>query len=199
MTRVQPITKRKRTVTLESHEMEDVFAPEAKATGLPHRRVTKYPRTTYSEEVEAGSSVFSPPRQESASRGELTRSYPLLQKDCAITDLYWGTGGISEGARMAGSDVKYRVGRVKHVAKTHQFNHKNCQTLQMSVGDFLQDREVLPVDILHSSCPCRYWSMQHTVPGKDDKENIAASFMVAEAARKTQCRVITFEQAPGLL
>ncbi|EME89243.1 uncharacterized protein MYCFIDRAFT_76598 [Pseudocercospora fijiensis CIRAD86] len=199
VTKVQPTKKRKRTFTEESHEMTDVFAPEAKASGLPLSRVTKYHRTTYSEEVEAGPSTFSPPHQGPTPRGGLTRLYPPLQKKYAITDLYCGMGGVSEGARMAGLNVKYGVEREKHVAETHQLNHPTCRTLQMNVADFLQDREVLTVDVLHSSCPCRYWSMQHTVDGKNDEENIAASFMVAEAARKTQCRVMTFEQAPGLL
>ncbi|KXS93617.1 hypothetical protein AC578_5916 [Pseudocercospora eumusae] len=196
--RTQPVKKRK--ITGERDELEEIFSPRGKEPGLPRSRVTNFQRPTYSGEVEAGPSTFNYSRLARAAQGEAAQPYPQVQKRYTMTDLFCGMGGVSEGARMAGLHVKYGVELEKHVAQTHQLNHhKDCQTLQMHVGDFLHDGKVLPVDVLHSSCPCRYWSMQHTVPGKNDEENIAASFMVMQAARKTRCRVMTFEQAPGLM
>lgn len=115
-------------------------------------------------------------------------------------DLFCGSGGVSEAARLAGLVVKYAVDNKLCAVRTHQKNHRRCKTLHQDVSDFIgliEARQIM-VDIIHSSNPCRYWSFNHTTPGKDDEMNEAIAYTVEESARKFRPRILTFEQTPGL-
>ena len=54
------------------------------------------------------------------------------------------------------------------------------------------------VDILHLSPPCQFFSPAHTVAGKDDEMNTAASFVIWELLRRIKPRIVTLENTFGL-
>lgn len=117
-----------------------------------------------------------------------------------MADLYCGSGGASEGARLAGLSIAVAVDNkacavcgflsrfsgqlliiVSFQVRSHQHNHPHCLTIHDDVSNFITahgEKGHFICDLCHSSCPCRFWSPLHTVAGKNDEANEAASFMV---------------------
>lgn len=124
---------------------------------------------------------------------------PIL-KTYSLFDFFCGSGGVSEAARLAGLNVKYAIDNQKCAVRTHQKNHRRCTTMHNDVADFIAMVKPgeIQVDVIHSSNPCRYWSFNHTIAGKDDEMNEAIAYTAEEAGKKFRPRIFTFEQTPGL-
>lgn len=157
----------------------------------------KRSRTSMTSEAITGSGgreSFSKSQPSSSVSANMTR------KEYALMDLFCGSGGVSEAARLAGLVVRYAVDNKKCAVRTHQKNHRRCTTLHKDVSSFIgmiKPYEIV-VDIIHSSNPCRYWSFNHTTAGKDDEMNEAIAYTAEEATKKFRPRILTFEQTPGL-
>lgn len=124
---------------------------------------------------------------------------PILKR-YSLFDFFCGSGGVSEAARLAGLNVKYAIDNQKCAVRTHQKNHRRCTTMHNDVADFIAMVKPgeIQVDVIHSSNPCRYWSFNHTIAGKDDEMNEAIAYTAEEAGKKFRPRIFTFEQTPGL-
>lgn len=137
-------------------------------------------------------------RKSRGQAGETLSEHTAIKGD--LMDLFCGGGGASEAAKLAGLTVVIAVDKKPCAVRTHQHNHQGCATLLSDVSDLITANKPgrIIVDACHSSCPCQYWSPLHTVPGKNDDANEAAAYMVGDAAKMSGCRIMCFEQTPGL-
>ncbi|KAL8387193.1 hypothetical protein RB595_010090 [Gaeumannomyces hyphopodioides] len=116
----------------------------------------------------------------------------------AAADLFCGAGGTSCGMRAAGFRVEYAVDHWQHACATYKHNFPSTVLFQNEVFDFIQRAETLPVDVLHLSPPCQFFSPAHTIEGNNDEVNSAALFSCKAAVEKLKPRVFTLEQTFGL-
>lgn len=118
-----------------------------------------------------------------------------------LMDLFCGGGDASEAARIAGLSVVIAVNKKECAALTHEHNHKRCMTLRQDVTDFITSgrKGQVIADVCHYSCPCQFWSQLHTVAGRNNDANEAAAFVVEETAKRCGCKIMCFEQTPGLV
>ncbi|KAL8323524.1 hypothetical protein RB597_009098 [Gaeumannomyces tritici] len=120
------------------------------------------------------------------------------RRQYAAADLFCGAGGTSCGMRAAGFRVEYAVDHWQHACATYEHNFPTTVLFQHEVFDFIQGAETLPVDILHLSPPCQFFSPAHTIEGGNDEVNSAALFSCKAAVEKLKPRVFTLEQTFGL-
>ena len=115
-------------------------------------------------------------------------------------DCFCGAGGMSSAAEQAGLEVAYGFDRDSVATQSYRLNHPRARCYTAAVHNFLVlQGEDFQVDILHLSPPCQPFSQAHTIPGKDDEENEAALFAIAELLRKARPRLATFEETAGLV
>ncbi|KAF2798930.1 S-adenosyl-L-methionine-dependent methyltransferase [Melanomma pulvis-pyrius CBS 109.77] len=144
--------------------------------------------------------------QRSASMEILLHPPPkktILHKKSKYTfaDCFCGCGGASQGARDACLCIKWSLDMDRLAMEIYEANHPEALHHEMNAHDFpgIANRSVHGVDIMHFSCPCCFWSENHTIEGKNDQANIETLLTVGPTLQKVKPRIATLEQAPGLL
>jgi DNA (cytosine-5)-methyltransferase 1 len=120
-------------------------------------------------------------------------------------DICTGAGGMASGARQAGLKMNFLLDHWPAAYKTLCLNFTNMHTkvLLKTIYEFCTNEWTgvyyEHVDILHISFPCQPHSAVHTVPGKNDADNIATSYSVGEILERCKPRIVTFEQTSGIV
>ncbi|KUI57600.1 Modification methylase HphIA [Cytospora mali] len=136
---------------------------------------------------------------------ETTAETKLLpgQKYSAV-DIFSGAGGFSKGAEMAGFKILTACDHWSHCCETYRENFPDTDLHEENVHDFIRDTntdltiERRPVDFVHLSPPCQFYSPAHTCPGKNDEANIATLFACEYIILIYRPRLFTVEQTFGL-
>jgi DNA (cytosine-5)-methyltransferase 1 len=113
-------------------------------------------------------------------------------------DTFAGAGGASEAARNAGLRVTLAVDNDPKCTNVYKHNHPGARVLCKPIDEFVLTYDGGPVDVLHISPPCQYFSPAHTKTGQHDDANIAALFAVFGLLQKLRPRMVTVEQTYGL-
>ncbi|KUI73163.1 Modification methylase HphIA [Cytospora mali] len=125
------------------------------------------------------------------------------QKYSAV-DIFSGAGGFSKGAEMAGFKILTACDHWSHCCETYRENFPDTDLHEENVHDFIRDTntdlttERQPVDFVHLSPPCQFYSPAHTCPGKNDEANIATLFACEYIILIYRPRLFTVEQTFGL-
>ena len=114
-------------------------------------------------------------------------------------DLFCGCGGASLGAQKAGLSIRFGIDSDPNACESFDLNFpgKMIEMDAHHIKDLNKDH--MKVDILHISTPCQYVSSAHTTRGVNDQLNIDAIQAIGPALDKSQPRVVTLENTPGLM
>ena len=114
-------------------------------------------------------------------------------------DAFSGCGGTSRGALMAGLQLDWSFDHDSRACQSYRKSFPATRIANTDVHNFTtDDRYGCPVDILHISPPCQYFSPAHTINGPQDESNVAANFSLLELIKKIRSRIITLENTAGL-
>ncbi|KAL1882086.1 hypothetical protein VTK73DRAFT_2495 [Phialemonium thermophilum] len=91
-------------------------------------------------------------------------------------DIFCGAGGTSSGIEQAGFKLLFGVDNWPIASQTYRTNFPETVCHNMSV-----------------------WSPAHTIPGRNDEDNMAALFACSDLIKKIRPRVFTMEQTFGIL
>ncbi|ROW10614.1 hypothetical protein VMCG_01597 [Cytospora schulzeri] len=123
----------------------------------------------------------------------------------SVVDVFSGAGGFSKGVEMAGFKVLTACDHWEHCCATYRENFPETHLHEKDVYQFITDHETNltidhqePVDFVHMSPPCQFYSPAHTVAGKNDKANMAALFTCQRIIRIYRPRLFSVEQTFGL-
>ncbi|KAF1851662.1 S-adenosyl-L-methionine-dependent methyltransferase [Cucurbitaria berberidis CBS 394.84] len=159
----------------------------------------------------ASSSTTQPPLAQSHKRNGSVQEAPNPSKrlqhcprKCpayTFGDGYCGCGGCSAGAQQAGYQILWGLEKDAKAMQAYKKNFPGAVHLEMDAHDFpnMARRCIHGCDHLHMSCPCCFWSVAHTVDGKNDEANMMTLFTVEAWLHKVKPRTFSLEQAPGLL
>lgn len=116
-------------------------------------------------------------------------------------DAFAGCGGMSRGAEMAGLNVRWGFDKDSTAIAAYQTNFPRAYTWETWAHEFvaLGTDSKLKIDVLHFSPPCQFFSIGHTLKGRNDEMNIASLFSIPEVLKKTDPRVATVEQVPNIM
>jgi len=114
-------------------------------------------------------------------------------------DCFCGIGGTANGAREAGLQPIWAFDSDAKCAELYRENFPFSDVRAITVDQFLGQREIRKVDVLHISPPCQTWSLAHTCVGQNDDDNTATIFTVSELVKRAKPRVVTLEQVPGFM
>lgn len=189
---VTPTSSKKRKVSVADFEVNG-DQDTGRAAPRAHMTPDAMGQAGPSRKRSSRDNMITPTRRQLVSHPETRKIRGVLM------DLFCGSGGASEAARMADLLVTIAVDLKLCAVRSHRRNHRQSETMLKDVSEFIMNANVGDIicDIIHSSNPCRYWSPMHTTAGKDDEANYAAAFMVEQAAKKFGCRIMSFEQTPG--
>ena len=125
--------------------------------------------------------------------------FPLGQQ-YTFVDGFCGAGGTSAGARQAGLKVvrAFDIAREPLATFRQNFPAPETECYEESVDKYCSRKNMAWVDISHYSPCCQPWSAAHTVHGKDDEANEAASFCVENLLKIDRPRITTLENTSGL-
>lgn len=146
-----------------------------------------------------------------------------------FADAFCGAGGASRGAVMAGlkvtllhlracPDLKQEGGTKNCLTRwqlvfgvdrwpvscaTWRRNFPGARMFEQDISDFIHNVEINykshPIDFLHLSPPCQFWSpLAYPHAGRNNEENMAILFACPELINKIRPRVFTLEQTFGL-
>jgi len=114
---------------------------------------------------------------------------------------FGGGGGDAEGARLAGAFVVYAWDHDPDSCESFRRAHPKAAVFQRDAASFALDPpngESPRVTILHLSCPCDYFSPNHTCEGKNDDANTAIFMATTELLREARPIIHTQENTYGL-
>ncbi|UPX15996.1 DNA (cytosine-5-)-methyltransferase [Ascochyta rabiei] len=131
------------------------------------------------------------------------RCQRLPQKSTEYTmgDGFCGCGGATCGAMQAGLKVVWGLEKDEMAMRAYRKNFPAAIHLEMDAWDFpdIAKRCIHGVDLLHFSCPCQYWSDNHTVDGVNDQANMETIYIPYGWLLRLKPRLFSMEQAPGLI
>ncbi|KAK0110404.1 hypothetical protein ONS96_002017 [Cadophora gregata f. sp. sojae] len=122
-------------------------------------------------------------------------------------DAFWGGGGSSRGATMAGLRLKWGFDFNKHACLSWRANFPSSQCHEMAAHEFVDQAQraadnghpnMMNVDILHLSPPYQFFSPAHSKNGPNDEMNVASLFAVQMVIDVSRSRVVTLEQTFGI-
>ncbi|KAK7740707.1 hypothetical protein SLS53_005175 [Cytospora paraplurivora] len=122
----------------------------------------------------------------------------------SVVDVFCGAGGFSKGAEMAGFKVSVACDHWSRCCETYRENFLDTELHEKDVYDFIMDTstdltvEREPVDFVHLSPPCQFYSPAHTCTGKNDMANIATLFACEHIINVFRPRMFSLEQTFGL-
>ncbi|KAF2098103.1 S-adenosyl-L-methionine-dependent methyltransferase [Rhizodiscina lignyota] len=108
---------------------------------------------------------------------------------------FCGAGGDSCGAALAGADVAAGFDNSEDRCSCWSENNPRGRILNKEAWEAWLGY----LDILHISCPCKFWSLLHTRPGKNDEANEASLYSVRALIERAAYRIVTLEQVRGLI
>lgn len=116
-----------------------------------------------------------------------------------LGDAFCGCGGVTRGAIMAGLRVDWAFDAMPDMCNSYMLNFPTAKVSCVEAWSFATTPKYgSKVDILHLSPPCQFYSYAHTVNGKDDETNTAASFAIDALLKKVKPRIATLENTGGL-
>ncbi|ROW16573.1 hypothetical protein VPNG_01461 [Cytospora leucostoma] len=118
-------------------------------------------------------------------------------------DMFCGAGGVSRGAVMAGLEVKLAVERAPIACKTYKRNFPDTLLREQDVTEFNADDTINfhshPIDILHLSPPCQFYSPLAYIHGdRNDVTNRDILLCCPHLINKLRPRLFTLEQTFGI-
>lgn len=122
----------------------------------------------------------------------------------SVVDVFCGAGGFSKGAEMAGFKVMVACDHWSRCCETYRENFLDTDLHEKDVYSFITDTstdltvEREPVDFVHLSPPCQFYSPAHTCSGKNDLANIATLFACEHIINVFRPRMFSIEQTFGL-
>ncbi|KAG9243538.1 S-adenosyl-L-methionine-dependent methyltransferase [Calycina marina] len=123
-------------------------------------------------------------------------------------DAFCGTGGTTRGALLANLKIKWGFDFNAQACVSWKSNFPDADNYELHSSEFVQTARKLieagaqakfKVDILHLSPPCQFFSVAHSVMGKNDEHNSASLFAVRDVIEVATPRVVTLEQAFGIV
>lgn len=86
---------------------------------------------------------------------------------------------------------------------TWRRNFPGARIFEQDATDFIHNHEIdyrsHPIDILHLSPPCQFWSpLAYPHAGRNNEANMAILFACSELIKKIRPRLFTLEQTFGL-
>ncbi|KAI8934822.1 hypothetical protein NX059_008503 [Plenodomus lindquistii] len=135
------------------------------------------------------------------SRAPKRPHHPQKPRVQTMADGFCCAGGVSLGAQQAGYKVVWGLEKDPIAMTAYKRNFPGARHYEMCAHDFpwIADRCIHGCDHLHMSCPCCYWSICHTVAGRNDQENMETLYTVAAWLEKLKPKTFSLEQAPGLI
>ncbi|KAF4537478.1 C-5 cytosine methyltransferase [Lasiodiplodia theobromae] len=136
---------------------------------------------------------------------EPTRSLPHgpnRERQYTFGDAFQGGGGASCAAKLAGLKVVWGFDHDKAAVDTAALNFPRARIFQCEAADFpaAAARFNARCDIVHISLPCQPFSNANTNPNAiKDEINTTCVFAVTGIIRTARPRIITLEEADGLL
>ncbi len=91
-----------------------------------------------------------------------------------VADLFSGVGGLSEGFRMAGFDIKFAVEFDKEIASVYGLNHKDTEVIADDICnvDVISLHKKYPsIDVIIGGPPCQGFSQKGKRLNLDDPRN----------------------------
>lgn len=130
----------------------------------------------------------------------------VTRKDRQYTfaDMFCGGGGTSRGAAMAELKLVFGVDRDPASCATWRLNFPGARMYEQDAADFINKNPEInyrshPIDILHLSPPCQFWSpLAYPHAGRNNEENMAILFACPDVIEKIRPRLFTLEQTFGL-
>ncbi|KAL1870203.1 hypothetical protein Daus18300_005267 [Diaporthe australafricana] len=135
--------------------------------------------------------------------GSFPTSSAVNKRQYTFADVFCGAGGTTRGAVMAGLKLFFGVDKWPVSCATWRRNFPNAQLFEQDATDFIHNREIdyqsQPIDILHLSPPCQFWSpLAYPHAGRNNEENMAILFSCSELILKIRPLLFTLEQTFGL-
>ncbi|KUI54465.1 Modification methylase HphIA [Cytospora mali] len=118
-------------------------------------------------------------------------------------DMFCGAGGVSRGAVMAGLEVKIAVDHWPLECKSYRRNFPNARLYEQEITEFITNKDIdyksHPIDILHMSPPCQYFSpLAYVWGGRKNEANADALFSCFNVIDKLRPRACMLEETAGL-
>ncbi len=114
-------------------------------------------------------------------------------------DCFCGAGGMSRGAINAGLCIIWGFDFDRVACETYAMNFFGTPVYNVWANEFANGKGDYKCDICHLSPPCQFWSIAHTIQGKDDEMNTASLFAILRLLERAKPRVVTLEQTAGLI
>lgn len=116
-------------------------------------------------------------------------------------DLFAGAGGISEGLRLAGFDVKYANEVNKQATDTYSYNHPETYTDRRDIRD-VDARDILNVTgkrikLVAGGPPCQGFSMLGKRNPRDRRNSLSWQFI--RIVKETRPAFFLMENVPGIM
>ncbi|KAJ8105562.1 hypothetical protein OPT61_g10099 [Boeremia exigua] len=189
-------------------EVRRIYKREVAEFSSKHPSATSPPRTMTASST-TPSAPSTPSTKHKRSRSievveqptKRRQQLPVKASPYRFGDVFCGIGGTSQGAAAAGWQVAFGVENEPNAMQAYRQNFPGASHYEMDAHDFplIVKRCEHGVDLTHFSCPCQYWSLLHTISGRNDQKNMETIFVPDAVLEKTKSRLFSMEQAPGLI
>ncbi|KUI63691.1 Modification methylase HphIA [Cytospora mali] len=138
-----------------------------------------------------------------AWRGQSGSTSERSSAPYTVGDMFCGAGGVSRGAVIAGLEVKIAVDHWPLACKSYRRNFPNTWLYEQEITDFITNKDIdyksHPIDILHMSPPCQYFSpLAYVWGGRKNEANADALFSCFNVIDKLRPRACMLEETAGL-
>lgn len=128
------------------------------------------------------------------------------RKECGppaytYADVCCGAGGASQGAQLAGLQLRWALDDNASACETFRLNFPKMRLYLKPIKDIIHlGPRVLIVDMLHLSPPCQAFSAANTTPNlAKNAVNIAANMDIGKCLDAARPRIVTLEQTSNLM
>lgn len=122
-----------------------------------------------------------------------------------VLEIFAGCGGMSQGFKKAGFDVKWAVEKDHHAVSTFMINHPEVDMFNECVRTWFEKVKRKPEmyshikpDHIHFSSPCQGFSRANRNGGRNDEANNNLSLFCIEIVAHFLPKTISFENVTGM-
>jgi len=122
-----------------------------------------------------------------------------------ILEIFAGCGGMSQGFKKAGFDVKWAVEKDHHAVSTFMINHPEVDMFNECVRTWFEKVKRKPEmyshikpDHIHFSSPCQGFSRANRNGGRNDEANNNLSLFCIDIVAHFLPKTISFENVTGM-
>ena len=174
------------------------FCKQGSSSNLVSRKGDSHLKKHVTQSLDEGSENYLERSSTTADRPHCPDSASLKY---TFGDAFAGCGGMSQGAEMAGLDVRWGFDKDSTAIAAYQTNFPSAHTWKTWAHEFvaLGTDSKLKIDVLHFSPPCQFFSSAHTREGRNDDMNTASLFSIPAVIKRTDPRVVMVEQVPNIM